>query len=81
MSATSVCHIDGMVIYLFLDTEDHEFFPEQARQAIRDICDRAEREIRTILPKLPRSIEVEPRPDRSLSRRRVKRPLPWRPLA
>jgi hypothetical protein len=47
-----------MVIYLFLDTEDYKFFPEQARQAIHDVCDRAEREIRTVLPKLPRTIEV-----------------------
>ena len=39
-----------MVTYLFLDTEDHAFFPEPARQAIRDICDRAEPEIRMVLP-------------------------------
>ncbi len=47
-----------MIIYLFLDTEDHQFFPQDGRRIIQTVCDGAEGDIRSILPTLPRTIEV-----------------------
>jgi Predicted Zn-dependent protease (DUF2268) len=47
-----------MIVYLFLDTESCQFFPKADRQTIQTVCDRAEPEIRHVLPRLPDTLEL-----------------------
>ncbi|MGH8397322.1 MAG: DUF2268 domain-containing putative Zn-dependent protease [Gammaproteobacteria bacterium] len=47
-----------MVVCLFLDTVDAQHFTAETRCVVQEICDRAEIEVRALLPSLPEHIEV-----------------------
>lgn len=47
-----------MILPLYLDTDDRRFFSEEARTAIREVCDMADPELRALLGGLPPSIEL-----------------------
>src|SRR6185369_833722 len=47
-----------MILSLFLDTDDHHFFPDELRSVIHQICQTAEPEVRALLPTLPSTIEL-----------------------
>jgi hypothetical protein len=47
-----------MIVCLFLDTDERRDFSEEARRAVRDVCDAAEPTIRGLLPVLPSEIEL-----------------------
>lgn len=47
-----------MVVLLFLDTDDRQFFSGDARAAVREVCDATEAEVRALLPSLTETIEL-----------------------
>lgn len=47
-----------MIVCLFLDTVDAQYFPTKTRGVIKAICDHADSEIRALLPLLPERVEV-----------------------
>jgi hypothetical protein len=46
------------MLCLFLDTDDRQFFPDEARSAIREVCRTTEPEVRKLLSDLPPSLEL-----------------------
>ncbi len=47
-----------MIVTLFLDSDDRRFFPDEARAAVREVCDATEPEVRALMPSLTPTIEL-----------------------
>jgi hypothetical protein len=47
-----------MIVPQFLDTNDRQYFPEEARAAVREVCMATEPEVRALLPALTQQIEL-----------------------
>jgi hypothetical protein len=47
-----------MIVPLFLDTDDRQHFPEEARAAVREVCVATEPEVRALIPALTETIEL-----------------------
>jgi hypothetical protein len=49
---------EHVILCLFLDTDDQRFFPNEARSAIREVCEATEPEVRALLPNLTPAMEL-----------------------